>query len=104
MNHDEILEILEPVIDDAIARLQKRTKADARDVQRIFGPLFESVSRAIGAPAPLPAWEPTDVSLAVVRDAIAAIVKSTESVVTEAQIAERMARRGPTPSGCHVPR
>lgn len=81
MTIEKASEVFEPVLTDALGRLQKRTKADAADVQRIFAPVFESITRALDgkhevAAAQLGAWGPADVTADGLRALVREIAES----------------------------
>lgn len=81
MTEEQIKTIFEPVITDALARLQKRTKANGDDVARIFRPLFESVKRAAGGgeaviAEQLASWDPDEVNEARIYAAVRDIVNA----------------------------
>lgn len=71
MDHNKVLAAFRPLLDDSIARLHRRTSPNANDVQRIFGPVFECLGQYVGVRcAPVPAWNPADVTDTAVREAV----------------------------------
>ena len=65
MNTDQILSIFEPLLAVGLLRLSKFNKPEARDLDKIFGPIFQAISRAAGidearATERISSWDPSE--------------------------------------------
>lgn len=85
-----IEKIFEPILTDALGRLQKRHKATAADTYRIFTPVFAAIARAAGTPKTIDlALDPS----AVTEESLRALVREVFTPVVSAEDLVMMRRK-----------